>query len=623
VPDILIVEDEALVAHDLELSLKRMGYGVSGVASSTEEALAAVAQQEPDLVLMDIRLRGVRDGVETASLLRERHRLPVVYLTAYADDTTLERAKLTEPFGYLLKPWNPRELRSTVEIALYVHRIQTQLREREHWFSTTLKAIDDAVVAVSPDGAVRFLNARAETLLGLTEAEARGRPLSALMRLVDADTGAPIPDPATEAMARLRSVELPPNAMLGGRAVDDSAAPILDDEGRLLGAVLVARDSTERRRLLAEIARNDRLRALGSLAAGVGHEIANALTYLQSSLDETVERLRRAADDASGPPLADALEEAVQGAERIRGIAEDLRTFARPGREASAPIDLTRCVDWALRATRREVEARACLRSEIQAVPPVMGNAARVEQVLINLLRNAAQAVPPGGPAAQEVLVRAHTDERGWAVLTVRDTGIGIGPEQRDRIFEPFFTTKETARSSGLGLAVCRSIVESLGGEIGVSSEPGRGTCFAVSLPPAPAVRAAAPPRQEPVAFHARVLVVDDDAGVRRTLERFLGPHEVVSCAGGQEALERLAVDRRFDLILCDVTMPRVDGPTLFARVSEQWPELRARIVFVTGGAADEAAAAFLDGVPNRRLLKPVRLVDVAELLRDRLGAGP
>ena len=631
VPEILIVEDELLVAHDLQLSLERMGYGVSGVAATGEEALEAASQRRPDLVLMDVRLRGDRDGIETASLLRENYGLPIIYLTAYADDATLGRAKLTEPFAYVLKPWNPRELRSAVEIALYKHKIESRLRDRERWFSTTLGAIDDAVVAVGPDGAITFMNSGAEALLGILDDEARGRTVTDVMPLVDSDTGVAIPDLVKEAMAERRAVRLPSNAMLRDRAIEDSVAPIITDTGGLLGAVMVCRDATEHRQLLEEVARNDRLRALGTLAAGVGHEINNPLAHVHGNVGialEEVGSLRAghpggAPDPARLEALAQVLEEAAQGIERIREIVSDLRTFARPSGEARAPIDLAGCAAWAIRVTAREVAARGRLTTNFGLTPLVLASEGRIGQVLVNLIVNAAHAIAETRPEAYEIWVTTRTDARGWAVVSVRDAGSGIAPEDRERIFEPFFSTKEASRGTGLGLAVSRSIVESLGGEIHVTSELGRGSTFEVSLPPAPAgsARSEAPQEEDIGApMQGRVLVIDDEPLLRRMLVRALqGEHDVVTCSDGREALELLARDPSFDLILCDLNMPRMDGREVYVALRERQPETAARLVFSTGGSTDEETAAFLDTVPNEQISKPITLHALRSLVQRHL----
>src|SRR4051794_6296139 len=197
---ILVVEDEAIVARDIQTTLRDLGYVVLDTAGSCEEAIHRASIRCPDLVLMDIRIQGRRDGIETAEMLRRRFRIPVVFLTAYADDTTIERAKRAQPYGYLVKPIKSNELRSVVEVSLYKHEIDTRLRERERWFSTTLRSIGDAVVSADVEGRVTFMNTVAEILTGWHTEEAVGRPLEEVLRLAREDSHQEVESPIRRAL---------------------------------------------------------------------------------------------------------------------------------------------------------------------------------------------------------------------------------------------------------------------------------------------------------------------------------------------------------------------------------------------------------------------------------------
>ncbi len=251
---ILVVEDESLLAEDIQERLKIFGYGASVIAHSGEEALAAAAAACPDLVLMDIRLKGEMDGIETARLFRERFNVPVIYLTGEANDATLERAKATEPLGYLLKPIEEKSLYSTIEIALYKHRMDRRLRRIERWFATTLKSIGDAVMVTDTLGRVTFMNPIAEKLTGWKSAEAAGRPLTEVYQNVNAETREPLDSLVPQAL--LEGVVAGPTsrAVLISRngtetPIDDSAAPVRDNAGHITGVVLTFRDVSERQRV--------------------------------------------------------------------------------------------------------------------------------------------------------------------------------------------------------------------------------------------------------------------------------------------------------------------------------------------------------------------------------------
>jgi PAS domain S-box-containing protein len=250
---ILIVEDDRVVARDIAQQMSSAGHTVVGVTTCGEEALSIAEDTAPDLVLMDVRLEGELDGIDTARLLRENLNLPVVFLTAYADEETVRRATVTEPFGYVLKPFDDTQLRTVVEMALYKHRAEQQLRESEQRYAVTLSSIGDAVIATDRDSRINFINPVAETLTGWPRNEALGRPLVNVFRVINETTRAPAEDPVAAVLAAGRIVGLANHTILIARdgreiAIDDSGSPIIDDRGHIRGVVLVFRDVTQRRR---------------------------------------------------------------------------------------------------------------------------------------------------------------------------------------------------------------------------------------------------------------------------------------------------------------------------------------------------------------------------------------
>ncbi len=263
---ILIVEDEAIVALDLELQLKRLGYRVLGSAASAEEAIRMTAEHLPDLVLMDIRLQGELDGIAAAEIVRREHARPVIFLTAHADDATLQRARLSEPFGYLLKPFEERELLTAIEMGLYKHSAETRLRRDERRFATTLSSIGDAVIATDALGKITFMNPIAEQATGWQEDDAKGLALDKVFAIVEETGRKPLETPVQRVLRHMQPVELANNALLRGKegreiAIEDSAAPILDDHGNCQGVVLVFRDVTQRRRLQQEMQESEARKA--------------------------------------------------------------------------------------------------------------------------------------------------------------------------------------------------------------------------------------------------------------------------------------------------------------------------------------------------------------------------
>ena len=264
---ILIVEDEGIVAEDLAGKLGRLGYEVSGIVSAGEEAVALTLRLHPALVLMDISLAGPMDGIAAAEAIRRQYDVPVVYLTAHSDPATLARAKLTGPFGYILKPFEQRDLATQIEMALYRHQADRQLRQQREWLRVTLTSIGDAVIATDAQGRVTFVNPVAESLTGWKAAEAAGQPVQCVFHIVNEQTGEPLEEPVARVLREGRAVELANHAAVvtkDGRTIpiEDSAAPILDAANQVIGAVLVFHDVTEKRRAekgLREL--NDQLEA--------------------------------------------------------------------------------------------------------------------------------------------------------------------------------------------------------------------------------------------------------------------------------------------------------------------------------------------------------------------------
>lgn len=407
------------------------------------------------------------------------------------------------------------------------------------------------------------------------------------------------------------------------RYVQAVGRPRSSANGDITGVFGVFIDVTERELMRKRFLRNERLMTTGTLAAGVGHEINNPLTYTQANLDMALDEVRAVSGGSPSARMRELIElltEARTGTERIRKIVRGLRAFARDD-GAPSPTKLQDVVDISINMAMHELR-RVTLDVELEDVPPIMADESRLSQALVNLLVNAAQAFPTSDPANNHVWVRLHRVGSD-VVLSVRDDGPGIPAHVRPRIFDAFFTTKPVGQGTGLGLAISQSAVHALGGELRCETVTGAGTTFSIHLPlelvreQPPEERPVEPPRGR----RGRVLVVDDEPGIARTAARILRrEHDVTALDDPRAALARLLDGERFDVVLCDMMMPTVSGMELYTRVVAAHPELAARFVFMTGALGDDQNRDFLDVHPVECIEKPFTTHALSSMMRRLVG---
>ncbi len=383
-------------------------------------------------------------------------------------------------------------------------------------------------------------------------------------------------------------------------------APVIERE--LAEAALRA----ERRAMQEQLIISERMASLGTLAAGVAHEINNPLAVVLANLDFAL-------DGCAEAERTVALREAREAAERVRLIVRDLKILSRPTEEARGPVDVRRVLDATVRMAHNEIRHRAELVRVDADVPLVDASEARLGQVFLNLIINAAQAIPVGSARSHTIRVETSTDARGDVVIEVSDTGGGIDEAHRAHVFEPFFTTKPVGVGTGLGLSICHRIVAALGGTLSFVSAPGEGTTFRTTLPASRDAAPAASPRAsvEPAgSARGRVLVVDDEPALGRLVSRMLeAEHDVTVVARARDALTRLEGEA-FDVVLCDLMMPEMTGMDLVEHLRAHAPDLADRVVLMTGGAFTERAREFLAAVSNQRLEKPFDAATARALVR-------
>ena len=413
------------------------------------------------------------------------------------------------------------------------------------------------------------------------------------------------------------------------------------------------RDVTDMKLMRAQIAQSDRLATMGMLAAGVAHEINNPLAYVLYNLESLTADLPKLSSailkcssiigerlgneewasvmGKEGEVLSLSMlddigarfDDALQGSRRIRDVARGLGTFSRVERNRMAPVVLMQVLELAINMAFNEIKYRARLVKDYGPTSTVLANDGRLSQVFLNLLVNAAHAIPEGDAEHNEIRVR--TWQEGDEVLAeVRDTGNGIPSENMSHLFEPFFTTKDVGVGTGLGLSISKAIVEECGGRIMVASEVGKGTSFVVRLPVAKAAAEDEAVRAEVVTgavVRGRILVVDDEVGIRAAMVRMLRGHDVVEAVSGEEARTILEADQAFDLVLCDMMMPIVSGVELHEWLLATHPDLANRLVFITGGAFTPKAQEHLNKVSNIRIDKPFDVGNFKKIVAELVVA--
>lgn len=601
---IFIVEDEILVARDLEQQLTALGYTVVGIAASGEEALEQIERLQPQLVLMDIRLQGKMDGIATADVLRQQFSLPVVYLTAHADQATVARARITEPFGYILKPFEERELSTVVEMALYKHQAEQKLRASERRYAMTLQSIGDGVIATDANGYITLMNPVAEKLTGWAMSEASGKALTAVFAIIHAETRLPIANPVRQVLRDGVAVGLGDDTVLqsrGGDAliIEASAAPITDDHGQCTGVVLVFHDVTARRRTEQQLRETEnhlhqarKMDAIGRLAAGIAHDFNNQLTVING-----YSRLLVRSMQGEDTRLT-YLNRILAAGDRAEQLTHQLLAYSR--RQVLQPqiINLNQIVidteQMLSRLIGEHIEIKIDLAptlAQINADPTQFG------QVLMNLVLNARDAMPNGGTVtistantvlAHEQLIRFPDLHPGpYVMLSVTDTGTGMTEEVRSQLFEPFFTTKEQGKGSGLGLATTYGIVKQSGGDIDVQSTVNHGSQFTIYIPALDnriSVEDTTAMDSTLLTGCETILVVDDEESIRNYVREILEicGYEVMTAASGPDALQMQdGRTTNLDLLLTDVVMPHMSGVELANRLTSQ--QTNTKVLYMSG----------------------------------------
>jgi two-component system cell cycle sensor histidine kinase/response regulator CckA len=489
--------------------------------------------------------------------------------------------------------------------------MEAQLRDSEARLRSIVESAPAFVVTVDPELHITYIN---RVIAGLHKETVMGRNVLDLVAEADrARTHGALA--SVFATGSVQTLEVHTDKGLGDSTYRMTAGPVrYGDEIRAV--TIVAEDITGQKEMEARLLLADRLTAIGTLAAGVAHEINNPLTYLLGNLELLTRRFQD-----SESLSATRLREALEGAERIREVVRDLVTFSHRDKDLQGPVRVSEAIEHAVRMAHHEIRHRARLVRDDAGAHVIRGSAARLSQVLLNLLVNAAHAIPPGHVDENEVRISTRVIPGERVRITVSDTGEGIDRTLVGRIFDPFVTTKPMGQGTGLGLYVCHNIVQSLGGTIWVESQLERGTKFHVDLPLSQSGRPPAPDAQPravvgPKGLH--ILLVDDEPAVRAFVQGTLSQHEVACVSSGRDAIA--AIDaRKFDVVLCDLMMPDLTGLDVYAHARKAAPELARRFLFVTGASVpNEAAGTPSLGAPV--LQKPFGIEELEQALANLMS---
>ncbi|MFO7891785.1 MAG: response regulator [bacterium] len=637
-PKIVIVEDEHIIAMEIQDRLENLGYNVPVLFSSGEEAVKQIKTIKPDLVIMDIMLRGEMDGIEAAEKIQNQLDIPVVYLTAYSDKNTLERAKITQPFGYILKPLEKRELHSTIEIALYKHKIEKKLKENKDWLTTTLKSIGDGVITTDKKGQITFMNAVAQSLTGWKQEEALGEKAEKIINIIDVKSRSKPPDIIQKVLKKGTMVKIKNDSLIINKNkqeihIDDSAAPIKDDKGNIKGVILVFRDITKHKKLEEKLRQSQKMEAIGTLTGGVAHDFNNIMTAIQVSTELTLMEISDSTlkENDLYNTLLDINRHAKHGSELTRQLLQ----FSSKHPMQPIKTDLNFLIENILKMLERLISEDIRIQTVLDPdLLPVKIDQGTIKQVILNLALNAQEAMPDGGELTiktenyvlKENEIKENSDIKPgqFVSFSILDTGIGMDQEVLKHIFEPFFTTKKVGMGSGLGLSVVHGIVKQHKGWLTVDSKPDEGTTFVIYLPVYSEKPQESTQKEENMEIKKgkgeRILVVEDDEIILKYVEKTLikNGYTVFSALNSNQALKIFKNEKgKFDILFSDVVLPGKNGIKLADKFLSLNPELR--VILSSGYSEPKSKGESIHEKNFHYIEKPYKINHLLSLIQTVL----
>ena len=623
---VMLVDDEAVITMQLEKRLPSMGYDVVGTASSGEESILMARDLKPSLILMDIVMPGRLDGIDAAEIIKKELDIPIIFLTAYTDDKFIERAKNVEPYGYIIKPFNEREIRPNIEIALYKkesEQRQKQAVERIRKLSGIVEQSPCMIMVTDTKGNIEYVNPRFTQFTGYTSEEVIGKNLSFLK------SGEMPPEVYKELWDTIMSGREWRgefcNKKKNGEPYWEYAfiSPIKDVEGAINHFVAVKADITERKQRGAILRQAEKLKTLGVMTSGISHEFSNILAVISGSVQLLKESYKD--EEELMDKLSIIRESTDNGAEIIRMMNEftKVKEYDPSGFIAFDIRELIKqVIDFTLPKWKNMAQAKGITyhidREGLKKVPALPGNPSELREVLVNIMNNALDAMPDGGR------ISFHTWKKEETIfISISDTGEGMSEEVQKQIFDPFFTTRRP-KGTGLGMSVAYGIITRHGGNIDVESEVGKGSTFTMRLPikkGTASSKVSTKTTKRKNLKKLNILVVGDDENICMVLDKFLSGegHRVEVVNDGVEAI-KLLKSEGFDLVLCDLAMPDVFGYEVIKALNEL--DKRPKVGVINGWTEAKEITRGEDLKVDFVVRKPFELSEIRRNIRNIFGAG-
>lgn len=622
---ILIVEDQGILALDISNRLAGMDYDPLEIVSSGELAIVKADELRPDLILMDIQLSGELDGIDAAIRIKENQNVPIIYLTAHSDKMTLERAKQTIPYGYLVKPFQDGELHAALETAFFRFEMEMKTKESEEKFSFFMQSFNGIAYQMNLDHEPIFIKGSIESITGYTEEDfmALNPGWNQIIHPEDAraimEKGVPFAknDVGNHFTHEYRIIRKDGKI----RWVQSSQQTLSNEYGKVNRIQGVIQDIHEKKQLEENLIHVQRLESLGVLAGGLAHDFNNLLTGLLGYIN--VARVNLEPEGTSYKNLVDA----VAIVERATDLAQQLLVFSKGGEPVLETIKVDDLVKkfapFALRGSKTNIVFD--MAPDLWLVDFDRG---QFSQVIQNLVLNASQAMPEGGTVSiscQKKISQIDGSDKKYVTIEITDKGIGIEASSINSIFDPYFTTKDNG--SGLGLAITHTILIKHKASINVESQIGQGTTFRITIPATDSivVEKTSPTKRSPTKSEGRLMIMDDEEAIRNTTQIILtqAGFNVDVAKDGTEAVEKykkvFGTDKSYDLLILDLTIPGgMDGEKTLNEIQKINPTVKA--IASSGYSnnsvlSDYHAFGFCSALP-----KPYSLEELINVVEDAIS---